>query len=428
MAQQNSTIQDMKRALEALRSGVPNRDAVNVLGCEQKVVEDRFHLQLAQVKANSSDEIQSRGMLIAGDFGTGKSHMLEHMKTIALDQNFVCSHIVISKDTPLYDSAKLFFAAVECAVAPRITGDTIQEIGLQLDTRTPEWTNLFTWANNEERSGLSQIFPATMLLNEHLNNDPEMSEKVRGFWAGSKLSLPDIKIGMSQIGMPSVYKINRVHPKQLSLQHFKFASRLIRAAGYSGWVLLIDEVENVSHYSRIQRGRSYGELARWLGQVESDQYMALTTVAAITVDFNSAVLNLKGDIHRVIPVLQSKGTDEYRGYANRAETGMRIIDRERVELLAPNQTTLDTTYEKLKHVHATAFDWEPPDISGSSKLSSTKPMRQHIRRWINEWDIRRLYPGLSPDIEESPLTSDYTENPDFEIPSADSPTNLTDAE
>ena len=106
---------------------------------------------------------------------------------------------------------------------------------------------------------------------------------------------------------------------------------------------------------------------------------------------------------------------------------MRIIDRERAELLPPDQATLDTTYKKLKSVHATAYGWEPPDISGSP-ASITRPMRQHIRRWINEWDLHRLYPGHSPDIEESPLSFDYTEGPDLEIPSEDSSADLTGAE
>lgn len=36
-----------RRALEALRNGVPNRDAVTALGCNQPEVERRFDAQLA---------------------------------------------------------------------------------------------------------------------------------------------------------------------------------------------------------------------------------------------------------------------------------------------------------------------------------------------------------------------------------------------
>ena len=53
------------------------------------------------------------GMLVAGDFGTGKSHLLGYLESQALAQNFVCSRVVVSKETPLFDMDKMYKAAVE---------------------------------------------------------------------------------------------------------------------------------------------------------------------------------------------------------------------------------------------------------------------------------------------------------------------------
>jgi hypothetical protein len=66
------------------------------------------------------------------------------------------------------------------------------------------------------------------------------------------------------------------------MQRIRFAARLIAAAGYRGWILLIDEVELIGRYTLLQRGRSYSELARWMGKIDGDQYPGLATVAAIT--------------------------------------------------------------------------------------------------------------------------------------------------
>ena len=52
-------------------------------------------------------------MLVAGGFGSGKSHLLEYFKHIALEENFVCSKIVISKETPLYNPTRVYQAAIE---------------------------------------------------------------------------------------------------------------------------------------------------------------------------------------------------------------------------------------------------------------------------------------------------------------------------
>ncbi len=112
-----SDIQE-RRAIEALRSGVPNRDAVRALGSVQSRIEERFREQLLASREGFSQERQAVGLLISGDFGTGKSHMLEYMKHLALEQNFVCSSVVVSKETPLYDPAKLYRAAIQAAVVP----------------------------------------------------------------------------------------------------------------------------------------------------------------------------------------------------------------------------------------------------------------------------------------------------------------------
>ncbi|MBA3606418.1 MAG: hypothetical protein H0W46_10710, partial [Acidimicrobiia bacterium] len=45
-----------RRALEALRAGVPNRDAVAALGSLQTAVEDRFNELLAAIGAPSGGE------------------------------------------------------------------------------------------------------------------------------------------------------------------------------------------------------------------------------------------------------------------------------------------------------------------------------------------------------------------------------------
>ena len=37
-----------------------------------------------------------------------------------------------------------------------------------------------------------------------------------------------------------------------------------------------------------------------------------------------------------------------------------------------------------------------------------------MRRWINEWDLRRLYPDTEPEIEETELTFSYEEDTTLE--------------
>lgn len=406
--------EDLKRAVEALRNGVPNRDAVRFLGCGQTAVEERFRKQLDAVEPSLQEGRQSAGMVVAGGFGSGKSHLLEYLQHIALEQNFVCSRVVISKETPLYDPAKMYEAAVESAVLPRGSGQAIQEVALKLRQDSPRYAEFFGWANSEE-SGIAPLFPATLLLRERLSGDPEMSEEISGFWAGEKLPVARVRGGLRQIGAAATFSVKAVPVKQLALERFRFGARLMRAAGYSGWVILIDEVELIGRYSLLQRAKSYAELARWLGLVEGDQYAGLTAVAAITDGFVPAVLDGKGDRDLVVPRLRAKGTDEFNAMAARAETGMRVIEREALGLARPDDDTLDRTYATLKDLHRHAYAWEPPDVPSADR-AQTRAIRSHVRRWINEWDLKRLYPDAEIRTEEEEMRYDFSESPDLEQP------------
>jgi hypothetical protein len=188
---------------------------------------------------------------VTGEWGSGKSHLLQYLKHIALAENFVCSLIVVSKETPLFDPAKVFAAAVESAVVPEVTGPAIQSIALNLRQDSPKYAELFRWAD-QENDEISPFFPATMLLHERLSNDPEMVEKVHGFWAGEKLAIAELRSGMRQIRQATTYPLRAVPSKDLPFQRFKFAARLIAAAGYRGWVLLIDEAELIGQYSLLR--------------------------------------------------------------------------------------------------------------------------------------------------------------------------------
>ena len=52
------------------------------------------------------------------------------------------------------------------------------------------------------------------------------------------------------------------------MQRFRFVPRLMAAAGYKGWIVLLDEVELIGRYSLLQRAKSYAEVARWVRGAE----------------------------------------------------------------------------------------------------------------------------------------------------------------
>src|SRR5262245_469119 len=121
-----------RRAIEALRAGVPNRDAVRLLSTHQPHVEARFRRQLAALADDAPAGRPTGGLLVAGDFGAGKSHLLEYLEHVALEEHMVCSRVVVSKETPLYDLTRVFRAAVESLLVPGKRGSGLAELASNL--------------------------------------------------------------------------------------------------------------------------------------------------------------------------------------------------------------------------------------------------------------------------------------------------------
>ena len=407
------TLLECRRALEALRNGVPNREAVAILGCEQPAIERRFGAMLARAAETSVPPGDDLGMLVSGDFGSGKSHLLAHLEHLALAQGFVCSTVAVSKETPFYDLGKVFKSAMENSRIPGHSGRLIEELGQALDTRSDRYGDFFRWSDNAEASGLSPMFPASLLVYERLD-DPELNREIENFWAGDPLRKSRITAGLREIGQLPNYSFRAPKAAELPPQRLRFMSQFIGAAGHAGWVVLLDEIELVAQFSILQRARSYAELARWFGRASGPSNPGLVVVATVTEDFALEIISPDGtkkDRDYVAPRL----ADRYQHLTGPAETGMRILEHEAVPLGAPSDDDFPATLEALRHLYSTAYGSEAPVLATAGRGAGYQNrMRYRVRASISEWDLRRLYPDYSPRIEGDEFRYSYEEDADPE--------------
>lgn len=395
-----------RRAIEALRAGVPSRDAVAALGSGQSAIEDRFQALCESVAGGGAG-----GLLLGGGFGAGKSHLLEHLAGLALDAGWTVSRIVISKETPLYDPAKVFRAVADSALRTGQARPAIIEAAMALDLDGRAYAELLRWAASSGAE-LNERFPATLALFAHARErDAAFAESILRFWSGDPIAVPELRRRLKEIGeqRPNLPPVTAV---ELARQRQRFASRLLAAAGSPGWLVLFDEVELIGRYSLLQRARSYAELARWM-RGEHGRGAPIAAVFAMTDDFEAEVIRNRNDQGLLPDKLRAKGTPEAAALAAAAEVGMRIIDREMHLLTPPDDVELKQAYYRLRDLHGQAFRWQPSDVAGLERLGATR-MRQYVRAWINEWDLVRLDPGFRPATEMVNVPSDYREDPDLE--------------
>lgn len=402
-----------RRALEALRAGVPNRDAVRALGFESKELLDVFETRLGEVVELRESQMPPKGVLLAAEFGGGKSHALEYMSHLALEQGFAVSKVVISKETPLFDPVKLYSAAVDGLRVSDAIGSVLDEIALsRLSPRNEAYAELLEWLG---RSGLNSRFDATMYLYREAGANEELQQRLIRFWGGGPLQVTQLKKDLRACGAASFYAIEKIAAKDLARESFAFMSRLLCAAGYKGWLILLDELELIGRYSLLQRGRSYAELCRLLGLQQEFGIPGVLTVGAITPDFDSAVLRDKDDVNQIDFKFRARGDAESELTAALADRTMREIANNLIRLPEPNESGLQSTLDRLAGVYAYAYGVPEPE-RGAGGRSAGWQMREYVRSWITRWDLQRLDPGYESQTEVEKITIGYEEDALLEQP------------
>ena len=378
---------EARGAIEALRAGVPNRAAIRLLGERDGVLVNAYLDSLGRCPQSLDQGQQTEGNLVWGSFGAGKSHLLGYMRELALERNFVVSLVPVSKETPMFDPARLFAAAIRVAEVPGANDDVMTVAVSRLKPQTEPYDRLEKWATDEARAGsLSAVFAALLWLLPHLG--PEDHARIPRFFSGGRLNAAVVKSWLREHGAAKLFDIKPIREAELARQRLRFAPRLITSVGLAGWCVLLDEVELIGRYSTLQRGKSYAELARWLGWDDLDGLPGIATTAAFTDDFVAEMFDNRRDEELIPQALERKGLARQADLARRCMEQLRRMRG--VRLVPPDESALGAAQSRIADLYHDAYQWRPSRRAIGERLTG-KSMRQFIKSWITEWDIERLY-------------------------------------
>jgi len=85
------------------------------------------------------------------------------LKVLPSDANFVCSKIVISKETPLSHPLKMYRSAIESATVPGRRGNALNSVAYSLNPRIDGYANLYKYINSP-KCDISSRFAATLIF------------------------------------------------------------------------------------------------------------------------------------------------------------------------------------------------------------------------------------------------------------------------
>jgi hypothetical protein len=395
---------EARTAIEALRAGVPNRAAIRLMGTGETGIENAFDALLQSVW--SPDAAPRPGLGLAGGFGAGKSHLLGYLAEVARTHNFVVSRVVVSKETPLADPARVFEAAVGSAVVPDRNDDAIGAALARLRAE-PERLEALERDIVAPGSGLAGVFGAILLLMRRPGVSPEALRRCERFLSGGRMTSASFKQALAAVGAARMFDLRMPAAADLTPQRIDFASRMFRAAGYAGWCLLLDEVELIGRYTPLQRSMAYAWLATWLGLDGASGFRGIAAAYAITDDFVAAVIEARQDEVKLAERLRLKGR---RQEAELAVAAMRHIQDtvRRHRLPPPGLEELARDCLRLREIYECAYDWRTPEPPPPER-TATRTMRQYIKAWITQWDMQRLI-GASVGIVERAVDSNYDED------------------
>ncbi len=394
---------DARTAIEALRAGVPNRAAVRLMGTEESGIEQAFDALLASVWSAGGTR---PGLGIAGGFGSGKSHFLGYLGEVARGQNFVVSRVVVSKETPLADAARVFEAAIRGASLPAGHESPIAA-ALAILRESPDKADALEQDAREPGAGFAPVFAAIVHLARRASTQAETLRRCERFLSGTPLTAASLRLALSAIGAGRLFDLKMPPAAALAEQRIRFVSCLFRAAGFAGWCILLDEVELIGRYTPLQRAMAYTRLSDWLGLDGASGFPGIAVAYAITDDFVSAVIDHRQDDVKLPERLALKGRPQEANAARAAIHHIGDVVRNH-RLRNPGAEELARACLRLREIYEVAYDWPTPALTAGERMA-TRTMRQYIKSWVTQWDLQRLT-GHGVLIVEETMSANYEED------------------
>jgi hypothetical protein len=233
-----------------------------------------------------------------------------------------------------------------------------------------------------------------------------MRDQILRFWSGEPIGVSYVKSAMKDLGIPHRGSMKTMRARQFGFQRFGFASRLARAAGYKGWVWLIDETELIASYSLLQRMRSYSQIGALLKDNSPLDCPGVVSVLTISEDFDTSVIEERQDAALMMPYFRTRLQSGLEDPSFPPKAGISEIQSSGILLEPVRDSNTKHLYAKVRELYRAAYDWEPPQQNQMTFPGSTT-VRQMIKYWITLWDIERLIPTSDGQLEAVHLDYDY---------------------
>ena len=370
------------RIVETLRSGVTSPDLAATFCYGREALLERVERDLSAVKADG----ESRGMVIRGEYGEGKTHLLNAVMNQALKARFAVSLVVLSKETPFNRLDYVYPRLISNTFLPGESEPGIMPLFRDLRPDGPEAQDLLSFAESELHPKVYYV-----LYDYLYAADAYMQHLLEGDLSGTFLPTSTVKsIHRTISGRPA--RITRFSPKAGTIDYVKLVSEAIAERGYSGWVILFDEFELVGSLGPLARADAYLNMAPFLGLPGSSHRLdsTLTMFSVAGRYWPDILLRERRPETSDIPArleLRGRTSD-----AKIVERVFRFLLREAVPLDMLTEGEVGKMLSVLAGTHGRAYSWEAVlDVQEALEATKHARLRTRIRYALEKLDLEYLY-------------------------------------
>lgn len=343
---------EARHVIEALRSGIPSR-AVGQYFSEARpgiMKEISGHLD------ETCETGKSKGMIIAGKYGEGKTHLLNTVFSMAHSNNMVVSYLSLSKETPFDKLYLVYQKLVNNTFLPKRVQPGFTQILEKMTPGSPAANELLLYAAKHLETDKLYYLLRAYLNTEDLDEKFMLQADLEGDFIANVL----LKQIYRRIYNERVkYNINFSKTKHCR-DYFSFLSRLFRLMGYNGWVILIDETELIGRLSKKARLNAYRNMAQFL--LPDERLEGIYTLFVLGASYTEDVIETKHDYENLEEI--------YPEQQEPVRTVLNLITR--AQQLAPlTDSEIREVLKKIQVFHGRAYDWNP-NISMGTILAATQ--------------------------------------------------------
>jgi len=353
---------EARKIIEALRSGIPSRTIGGYFGGARS--------ELLAEMSQWLDEPGGNGRIKTGNYGEGKTHLLNTVFSMAQKKNMAVSLVTLSRETPFNNLQHVYQKIAQNTYLPDREQPGFDHLVENLGPGSMTELQLYA------AKGLSTD-KLYYLLRVYSNTDnPEIRFPLMADLQGDFITLNQLKkIHREIFAEKIVFSASFVKSRHM-WDYFLFLSRLFTLSGLNGWVILFDEAENIGRLGRKTRFSAYANMAKFLHS-ETGSIHSLFT---ITNNYATQVIDGK-DEHGYLAESEGFDRDTIQSVLTAIETAPELTQLNRDEFMR--------VVTKIVDFHARAYDWRPgADTAELCEMAWTRGyyLRTRIRAAIEYLD------------------------------------------